>query len=244
MESAIFLITYVSFLIPIVNTIVNPFYFQKVATLHAKEQGWNILIILTTRAGLYLTVYTQFWILIALIYMTPVTMFIGQSLSWIVFYLYHGINFINPMNLTYHPREFVEQVVSWKPPLKTPFRSTNLFNLIVWIGLHLQHTIFPFYLHYLTYKYNIDYSNNLYAVFYSFIVMGVYVIWHLFCWHVQGIPAYPFLTHLRQKNLEKLWYLVGFHFVIIVNTILASMWVELLFYCIGLFVMIMMILSL
>ncbi len=225
MESQIFTATFISFLIPIVNTIVNPSPFQKEATDNAKQRGWNKYIILVTRACPYLTLYTQFWILVALYFLTPTTMFIGQSLSWFVFILYHGINYIDPMHLAYHPEELVKEVVSWTPPKNK--------NIVIWFGLHLQHTIFPFYLHYLTNKYNIDYCKNIYAILCSFAAISIYVVWHLFCWYVQGIPAYPFLTKLRLFTHELLFYCAGTVLMVVVNCILAFMWSELIFYFMG-----------
>ncbi len=239
MESIIFNITLITFLIPIVNTVVNPFSFQKEASKNAKKRGFNSMIVTITRSCPYLTLYTQFWIIVAMYNLTPVSMFIGQSLSWCVFILYHGINFIDPMHLAYHPEEFVKEVVSWKPPINT---QTSFKNIVVWFGLHLQHTIFPFYLHYLTYVYNIDYTKNIYAVFCTFNIMIFYTIWHMFCWYVQGIPAYPFLTKLRLMSHEITFYFVGFVLMTIINCILASMWSELFFYIIGVVSMIIAIL--
>lgn len=224
-ESIVFTVTLVSFLIPIVFTTVNPFPFQIKATEDAKKRGWNTLVILVTRACPYLTLYTQFWILVAMYNLTPLTMFIGQSMTWCVFLLYHGFNLIDPTHLTYHPEEFVREVVSWKPPKNK--------NIVIWFGLHLQHTVFPFYLHYLTSKYEIDYTGNISYVMCSFLLMLFYVVWHLFCWYVQGIAAYPFLNYLRNKSQELLFYCLGFHFMVVVNYILTSMWSELLSYFMG-----------
>jgi hypothetical protein len=227
MESSIFIITIVSFLIPIVNTVINPYPFQKQATDNARQRGWNEYMIIITRSCPYLTLYTQFWIILAMYNMTPITMFIAQSLSWFVFCVYHGINYIDTKHLAYHPEEFVKEVVSWKPP-KGPL-------VVVWFGLHWQHTIFPFYLHYLTYKHEIDYSNNIYAVLCSFGVMAFYLVWHLFCWKVQGIAAYPFLNSLRRMSNEILFYCVSFVVITVVNCVVASMWKELMFYLVGFF---------
>jgi hypothetical protein len=230
MESLIFAVTFISFLIPIVNTVVNPFPFQKEAAIDAVDRGWSDTLILVTRSCPYLTLYTQFWIIVALYYMTPTTMFIAQTLSWFVFCVYHGINYIDKKHLAYHSEEFVKKVVSWKPP-KWPL-------VIVWFGLHWQHTIFPFYLHYLTYKYDIDYTNSFYAVMCSFGVMAFYLVWHTFCWKVQGIAAYPFLNRLRQISHEISFYCAAFTLVVVVNCIVASMWRELIFYMVGILHMI------
>ncbi len=230
MESFVITVTIVSFFIPIIFTTINPFPFQKETAEDAKKRGWNSYIILITRACSFLTLYTQFWIIIAMLYLTPTTMFIGQSLSWIVFSLYHGMNYIDPMLLAYHPEEFVREVIRWTPPTKKRYT-------IIWAGLHLQHTVFPFYLHYLTFKHEIDYKNNLFAVVSSFNVVLFYVAWHLCCWHVQGIPSYPFLKKLRIDKYELLFYCGGFIYMVVINCILASMWRELLFYLLGLICM-------
>lgn len=225
MESVIFNINLISFLIPIVFTTIKPFPFQIKTTEDAKRRGWNSFAILVTRVCPYLTLYTQFWTLVAMYNMEPITMFIAQSMTWTVFLLYHGINIIDPVCLTYHPREFVKEVVSWKPPMSK--------NIVIWFGLHLQHTIFPFYLHYLTYKYDVNYYNSLYPVIANILVMGLYVIWHLFCWQVQGIAAYPFLNEFRDHSCEIGFYCFGFIIIVLINCILASMWRELIFYLIG-----------
>lgn len=225
MESLILVITFVSFLIPIVNTVINPHPFQIEATIHAKAKGWNDRIILITRSCCYLTLYTQFWTMIAMYKLTPTTMFIAQSLSCFVFCLYHGINYLDTKHLSYHSQELVKEVVSLKPP-----KNEKAF---IWFGLHWQHTIFPFYLTYLSYKHSINYQSNVAMMIYSFLVMGLYVVWHLFCWHVQGIAAYPFLNKLRTTSHELSFYYVSFILTIIINSMIASMWSELFFYIMG-----------
>jgi hypothetical protein len=49
-----------------------------------------------------------------------------------------------------------------------------------------------------------------------------YVVWHLFCWNVQGIPAYPFLIRLREMKYEILFYILGFSVMTVKNSLLTS----------------------
>jgi len=227
-----FVITVVSFLIPIVNTIVNPHPFQKDSYIQAKTNGWDHYTILTTRATQYLTLYAQFWIIIGMYCMTSTTMFIAQTISWFVFCLYHGINNIDKKYLAYHSEELVNEVVSWKPP-------KDLQHKIIWFGLHWQHTFFPFYLHYFAYKNNISYNNNFYAVVCSYVVIGLYVVLHLFCWKVQGIAAYPFMNRLRAISHEMSFYCMGFMLFTLITCVTSSMWIEFTFYIMGILNMIM-----
>jgi len=214
-----------SLVIPIVFTTYNPFPFQVEAAKNAKIRGWNNFTILITRTCPYLTLYSQIWTILAIYSLNPTIMFVAQSMTIIVFCLYHGINLIDPTNLTYHPVEFVKEVISWKPP--------NNWNIIIWAGLHVQHTVFPFYLYYLTIKYEINYTNDIRIVLTSYLAMIVYIIWHTFCWIVQGIPAYPFMTKLKRAGHDVIFYIVGLNFMIIVNCIISRMWNELFFFFLG-----------
>lgn len=225
-ETLVLIVTIAVFITPIVFTSINPFPFQKIAAQDAKRRGWGDTIIRVTRSCEFLTLYSQFWTIVAMYYLTPTTMFIAQSLSWSVFIVYHSMNYISPALLSYHPREFVQEVVRWTPP-----RQTKYFG--IWLGLHLQHTVSPLYLHYLTQKHNIDYTNNLFAFVSAFNAVLFYIGWHLFCWHVQGIPAYPFLTEQRINMVEHNLYCVGLSCVVALNCVLAGMWRELGFYLLG-----------
>ena len=39
--------------------------------------------------------------------------------------------------------------------------------------------------------------------------MIVYTLWHLYCWKIQGIPAYPFLKEFRNQSFEVPFYVAG-----------------------------------
>ena len=212
MESIIFNVTLISFLIPIILTTVRPHPFQIKATISAKRQGYSMPLILITRALPYLTIYTQFWILLALYKLEPITMSIAKTLSWSVFFLYHGINYVDPMYLAYHSKELVREVVRWTPPFSR--------YIVIWFGLHLQHTIFPFYLHYLAKIHSISSEKFLINTTNSMSIMILYLAWHLFCWDVQGIPAYPFLSMLRSTGYEISFYFIGFMFMLLINVII------------------------
>jgi hypothetical protein len=232
LEYLIFTITLVSFVVPIVFAITRPLPFQIDASNYAEKNGWNKYIILIVRSCPYLTTYSQFWFLVAIYDRGPTAIFVGLSFAWGILILYHSINFINPMHLSYHPEEIVLKVTGLKPP--------NDKLVVIWCGLHLQHTFPVMYLHYLAYSRDINYQHNYSAFFVSMLLVAFYIVWHLFCWRVQGIPAYPFLKHFRQENMlnprhaEIIFYYAGFLAVIVLNCVLGSMWGELLFYVIGL----------
>lgn len=202
-----------------------PFSFQLQSSENAIRRGWNKGIVVLTRMFPYLTLYTQMWTIIAMYNLTPATMYIAQTMSWFVFFLYHGFNYMGPDHLAYHPEEFVNEVVRWKPPMNS--------KIFVWFGLHWQHTIFPFYLHYLTNKYNIEYRYDYTMILYNFASITVYIIWHSFCWYVHEVAAYPFLNILRETSNELAFYLFGFSVNIIINCIIAGLWKELFFYLVG-----------
>jgi len=211
METIIFYVTLIAFVIPLVNTSLRPLTFQIKASSYAKENGWPVVVIVLTRALPFLTLYTQFWILIAMYYLNSSTMFIAQTLSISVFLLYHGINLLDPMYLAWHPKELVYEVVRLIPPWKNPF------HLIIWVGLHLQHTIFPFYLFFLANKHDLNKLFRWVYLVLSSILLIIYILWHLFCWHVQGIPAYPFLVKLRAMEYEVLFYILGIGIFLVIN---------------------------
>lgn len=196
-EDIILYITIISFIIPIIGTIVKPHEYQVNAGKDARDRGWSPTLIIFTRSFCFLTLYTQFLIILALIYKTPRLLFIAHSFSIYVFLLYHGMNAYDKMLLPYHPRERVEEVVRCLPPLNK--------NIVIWFGLHLQHSFYPVYLYYL--KGDVEY--NAEDFIYNIFLMVIYILWHLFCWKVQNIPAYPFLIRLRAAELELEFYILS-----------------------------------
>ena len=182
--------------LPIVNCIVNPQRFQIQAAIDAKSRGWSTLSIWVTRAFQYFTLYAQIWTLIAICTEVPTTIHLAHSLSWLVFVAYHGINLVDAEHLSYHPPELTRIVTGWKPPMS--------ILIIPFIGLHLQHTIFPFYL------YSIHQPASWGDLFLAHKALFLYIRWHLVCWEVQGIPAYPFLSRLRRDGWETSFYVLGF----------------------------------
>ncbi len=211
-----YVIEFLSILISlsILNSIINPPLFQREASMAAKQNGWPVPIIILTRSFQHFTVYSLLWTLASLYTLEPNIMFIGLSLSWLVFIAYHGINFIDPMHLAYHPEELVKLVVGCKPPLSV--------HIIPWTGLHFQHTIFPFYLFYKSIEHNTFGRLSPYIHIYCHAALLFYVVWHLFCWNVQGIPAYPFLIRLREMKYEVLFYILGFSIMTVKNSFLTS----------------------
>jgi hypothetical protein len=202
---ALFIVTSVSLLVPIVFTTLFPTPKQKEGALHAELSGWSQVSTLVTRALPYLTLYTQFLVWMFLYEMTNATLLlIAQTFTSSVFILYHGINLIDPLHLAWHPIELVREVVSWRPPFSR--------NIVIWVGLHSQHTFFPFYLKYHQYKEKIVFSDHV-GVFKGLqlmlLLLFVWIIWHLHCWQVQGYPAYPFLSKLRKESLEATFYVSG-----------------------------------
>jgi hypothetical protein len=194
--SILFYSLFVFTFITVANCIANPHSAQIKAELDARKREWSYFAIYTTRSLPYLTLYAQILTLFALFWSTPSTIHFGHSLSSVVFIAYHGINSINPSHLSYHPLEITRIVTAWKPPCS--------MLVVPWIGLHLQHSVFPFYLHW------IQERVTLLDLACAHVLLLIYIFWHLFCWHVQGIPAYPFLAHLRTTGWETVFYATGF----------------------------------
>jgi hypothetical protein len=205
MESLMFNFLSIVLIIPMINSIVRPQPFQ----LNADKNKWSMPIIILTRSFQHFTLYSQLYVLYALWALEPTSMFIGKTLSWTVFFAYYGINHVNPMYLAYHPEELVKQVTAYKPPCSR--------LLIGWIGLHIQHMLFPFYLQYISVKYGINTEMSLSVFINNYIVILIYILWHLICWHVQEIPAYPFLINLRTYEYEILFYNFGILVITLVS---------------------------
>lgn len=200
-------------LIPILISIFNPPSFQRDAMILSKQKGWKMPIILLTRSFQHFTVYSLLWTFVSLYTLEPDIIFIGMTISWSVFTAYHGINWINPIHLSYHPEELVKIVTYWKPPMS--------FHIIPWLGLQFQHTVFPFYLLFLSIKHEIYTKLSPWIHTHCFLALLVYIMWHLFCWTVQGMPAYPFLMRLRHNGYEIIFYGIGFIFIFLVNKFLG-----------------------
>lgn len=200
-------ITAVALIIPIVNTVIRPTPPQIACAESAISRGWGKVPILVTRALPYLTLYTQAIILVSLYFPAhPLPLLVAQTFSWSVFFLYHGMNMVNPMLLANHSEELVRKVIRLFPPLHPLFAA-------VWTGLHFQHSLFPFYLKYHQWSEGIVFGNHL--VLEDGLVVSVmfalaYLCWHEACYHVQGQPAYPFIAILRERGLEMAFDLVGF----------------------------------
>lgn len=237
-ESFILALSVVSILIHIVNNAINPFPYQIKSSYDAKQHGWNDYIIILTRTCSYLTIYSQCWIIIALWNLTPLTMYIAQSISWIVFFLYYGTNFVGikkPSYMIYHPEEFVKKI-GWGPMLFkfNKWNPKELGHIMIWIGINIQYTIFPFYLRYLRVKYDINYDNTIQYVLSGFATVFIYVIWYMFCRYVQDDKMQIFTTN----DSYLIFYCISFILMVAVNCILASMWNGLFFYCLGIITMI------
>ncbi len=71
-------------------------------------------------------------------------------------------------------------------------------------------------------KYDIYTKLSPHIHLYSHTALLFYIIWHLFCWNVQGLPAYPFLIELRIIKYEILFYILGFFIMSIKNSCLLS----------------------
>lgn len=204
-------------LCPVSHALFIPFQFQRQSANYARLSEWNEVIIEITKLS-HLTLYTQCWITLALYYMTPILLFIAKSLSIGVFIMYHTFVMIDPMSLSYHSTELTKDVTGLIPGK----------NVGVWAVLQLQHSVFPFYL-FLTYP-NIG---GIWAVFATFVVVAFYIGWSLFCWHVHGIPAYPFLAKLRNDGNEVRFYELVLILSVALCCIISRLWVELLMFSLG-----------
>ena len=195
MESFLLILTASISGIACLNAIFRPQPFQQNAHACAKKRGHSRPLILISRSLCHLTQFGQWWIIAALFTKNNDVFFVAQAISWIIFCLYHGMNLWNPQLLAYHEKNLVDQVVRWSPP-------SHPFHVLIWFGLHYQHTLPPLYMHYFAYTNVITYSENTRGALYTVVAMIVYTLWHLYCWKIQGIPAYPFLKEFRNQSFE------------------------------------------
>lgn len=195
MNSVVYHITWIALLVPLVFPCFFPLPLQRKAAIDAYRRGWSWPVVLVTRTTPYLTLHTQAWIFAALHTRDPELVFTAHTLSLGVFVLYHGFNLINPMLLAHHPEPLVRKVTAVQPPLSDPFL------LLIWLGLHLQHSFFPFYFFFQDFPS----KQSLMPVF----VLGGYIVWQRVCWAVQDVPAYPVLEQFRQQGYEYVFYQAG-----------------------------------
>jgi len=206
----LFWVILAALLVAVLNSLVNPHPFQTAATTYARHHGWSMPMILLTRASCYLTLWTQALVLLALQRESTETWFVAETATWVVFSLYHVINYLDVSLLSHHDLALTQAVVRWLPP------TTGLRHLVIWAGLHLQHTVLPFYM--ATHRPGAYQPRLLVS---GYITMCAYILWHTFCWGVQGVPAYPLLHILRARDLEFHFYATCCVLVMIIESALV-----------------------
>ncbi len=186
-------ITIISYLGAIVLPIIKPHSFQQLAGV----EGYPYPIIVLTRSTQYFTLFAQFWLIVALISENPVAQLVAQSTGTAVFILYHGFTSVDPMSLSYHDEGMVREATRLFPPPMNRY-------IVGWFGLHFQHTVCPLMAWYLHGWYTWDNANR------ASLLGLVFLPWSLFCWKVQGIPAYPFMKRLDDTMIDTfyIWSIV------------------------------------
>ncbi len=183
------------------------------STEYSLSQGYSMPVIIIVRVFQYYTTVSQI-LLIAALYSHKEELYtvthIFQSTLFVIYYgiVWHNVELLAHVE-NFPNREFLQRVVSWKPPLKFP-------DIFVWTMLNTQHLLAPLYIWVEAYFYDtIEHDNSLIIEINALFIM--YGFWNFFCWYVQGYPVYPIQKIMYDKGLE---YAVLFYVscLVILNT--------------------------
>ncbi len=142
-----------------------------------------------TRNTQFFTLYAQAWAVGAWITEHPAAISVALVTEAMVFCLYHGVTAYKPTLLSYGDREMVYSVTRWAPP-------RFALHALIWLGLHIQHTFSPAYVWY-TFFPTREKGHEAYVL----AALAGYDLWNSFCWYVNGKPAYPIQTALKDKGV-------------------------------------------
>lgn len=148
----------------------------------ALKRGYSLTIIRLTRSTQYFTLFGQ------LLYAFGVPS-VAVAVEFFVFLLYHGmIHGIGVETLSYEDVFQARESTGFYPP--------KSLLILPWIGLHLQHTICPIMAW-------MDFPFLWADAGLVVCAIATYTVWMLYCWRVQGVPPYPFLSVLLDKVAYK-----------------------------------------
>jgi len=188
-----------AYIVASVLAVCFPRKHMQMCEIDALNRGWSIHIIRMTRVTLYFTLYSQAWLLAALLTMKTWVVFTAFVLETTVFILYHGIAWYDPHLLAYEEDpEMLRAAMRWCPPSwkKTPW-------IIMWTALHLQHTVLPV----ITWILFHSRAHELYyhlppgVFWYPLCALVVYTVFNECSWIVLGRAAYPIQETVYRKKI-------------------------------------------
>ena len=188
------------YLAAIINTALRPKKSQIKALNYGLEKSYPKYLMIFVRVTQHFTLFSQLMLIIALYSGHNEIAASAQILETVVLILYH-IMIQKPTLLAYY-EDFddnsLDIVTSYRRPKEKKY-------FILWLGLHLQHTIGP--LHLFFFKRHFHLKNDKWISTSTYLLI-VYGIWSFICWFLQGHPAYPFQKTLRRAGFlfEILFY--------------------------------------
>jgi len=181
-----------TYLVALINTIIRPKLSQIKALKYGTDRGFPVSLIIFVRITQHFTLYSQLLLIIALFTGHNEIAASAQILETVVLLLYH-IMIQRPTLLAYYEdfdKNVLDIVTSYTSPQEKKY-------FILWLGLHIQHTIAP--LHLFIFKRHIHLKNDQYIATSTYLLI-LYGIWSFFCWFIQGHPVYPFQKTLRRSG--------------------------------------------
>lgn len=179
-----------SYLVSVGLAWLRPKPYQIKCSEDAIRRGWSRPIVSLTRATQHFTLFSLLLVVCALASGHRETAVVATSLELLVFFLYHGIASYDPTLLGYDNPDLIRECMGWRPPFSR--------YIVVWLGLHIQHTLAPFILWGYAEHRPEDESLVFGALFF-------YIMWNHFCWSVQGRPAYPIQEKLWHRGRPVYW---------------------------------------
>lgn len=178
-----------SLCIALTQNLVFPTMHQKECTQDAVKRGWPLWLIYITRVSFF-TLFSQSLLLFVLFAedVHRELAVIAMVMETNTFILYHLFISVDAELLSYHDPQRIKSATSCIPPMDR--------MSLVWIMLHVQHTLCPLHLWFYG---GVEHRPE--DVWWSMITMIVYVGWNHFCWRVQGKPTYPFQKKLLEKGI-------------------------------------------
>lgn len=178
------------YLVTLVIALVQGTFFpnphQRKCETDALKRKWPRWVIQLTRSTSFLTLFSQFLLIVSLFLHTSREIaVVAMVLETVVFFLYHVFTAIDSGLLSYHDPEFTKKATAWLPSMDK--------TSIAWAALHLQHTVCPLHLWVTG---GIEHRST--DVWWSVGLVLGYVGWNHFCWRVQGNPTYP----IQQKLVD------------------------------------------
>lgn len=180
--------------------LTKPRQIARVSETYALDKGWGINIILLTRITQYYTILSQLLLIVSLLCDKKELVVLAHIYQTCLFLLYYGIVYFDVGHITYVENfpnvEYIKRVVAFTPPIY----SKDKTEMIAWATLNTQHLLAPLYFWVEGYLFkSIKHDNSL--IMEVNIIFILYGLWNFFCWHVQGVPAYPIQKKVYDKSI-------------------------------------------